>query len=63
MTWTDYSDGNNEDAEIIIVLIKKEKLKSNRPGFDFLKAVHATFPPEFQRQISVGTAGGSKSHC
>lgn len=46
--WTGYSNENDENAKIIIVLIKdKNKKKTKWQAWLELKAIHATFPPEF----------------
>lgn len=43
---TGYRNEDDEDAKIIIKLIKKRKEKKDWPVFELLEAVHATFPPE-----------------
>lgn len=46
MMSTGYRNEDDEDAKIIIKLIKKKERKWDWPGFELLEAVHATFPPE-----------------
>lgn len=58
-----YNDGNEEDAEIIIVLRERERKRSERPVLlCVLEAVHATFPPEFQKQRPLLELQGDRTH-
>lgn len=54
MKWTGYSNGNDENVEIIIILgRKKNKQKGKTPTTGLarvFKAVHATWPPQFHQQ-------------
>lgn len=63
--WTGYSNDNDENAKIIIKLGENKKQKVTGLAW-VLKAVHATFPPEFYKQRPLleqqGTEG-NKSHC
>lgn len=63
--WTGYGNENDENAKIIIMLRENEKQKVTGLAW-ILKAVHATFPPEFYKQRPLleqqGTEG-NKSHC
>lgn len=59
MTWKGYSNENDENAKIIMMLRKNKRTKnrSDRPGFEFLKAAHATCSSEFQKDTPAGTKG------